>query len=261
MAPKKAKKKRPTKKEQKAIRAEKLKKAEKRKTMVENITEASPTTFQQEYGILNPEKKRKVSNFEISFAEESGESVAESEEEETYCPVELAEEKLEKEAEMGSAKVLESEDIGPPEVDQAVFEPEFDESVALSEESATLSAESETVSQFEFESVEENSENRMKREIKCIRKYLKSESNIKRIYRANEFGPFHPKPEDLEDFEEIPKCPVNETRVERTGKRGRIPKAKPRCQYCDLELLDDYHLYDHYSRRLNSFYTKFFTLF
>ena len=258
---KKTPKKNRSKKQKKALKAASIKKSEKRKSI-------TPTTFEDEAQYLHPEKRSKFSEFsktkpfscyfDQSYHETSAESAEDSSCDENEdgaktpdldltlfesvasadgCPVECKEKEL--------------------ELEQAGVETELDESVALPEESTTLSEESVTASQFEFEIVEEeNGEKRMKRELKCIRKYLISE--LQNIYRANEFGPFHPKPEDLEDFEEVPKCPVNENRVERKGKRGRIPKAKPRCQYCDLELLDDYHLYDHYSRRLNPFTPIFY---
>ena len=95
---------------------------------------------------------------------------------------------------------------------------------------------------------------RKKREKKWILEWL--EVNADELYKKMGFGPYTPKPEDLEDFEEVPPCPVNVTYLERVGKRGRIPKAQPRCQYCDLVLIDDYHLYDHFLRHIMTHYME-----
>ena len=221
MAPKKVKKKKPTKKQQKALRAEKLKKAEKRKTMVENLAEASPTTFQEEYGILNPEKRRKVSDFEVSLAEESGESAEESDEGETHCPVELAERRLEQEENSES----EVEDLETVE---------------------------ELVEETETEVEEETVEERKNREEKWIRNYLKDDI-LDQLYKMNECEKYTPKPEESEDLgDEVPKCPTCTTTLPRKGKRGFAPKAQPTCQYCYLQLKDAYARYDHYLKHLQT---------
>lgn len=221
MAPKKAKKKKLTKKEQKALRAEKLKKAEKRKTLVENIAEASPTTFQEEYGILNPEKRRKVSLFEVSLAEESGESAEESENEEIHCPVELEEKRLE----------------------------QLEESESEEEESETVEI---IVQETEEEVEEETEKDRKKREEIWLRNYLTADI-LDKLYRLNQCEKYTPKPEESEDLgDEIPKCPICTTTLPRTGKRGKAPKAQPTCQYCYLQLKDAYSRYDHYLKHLQT---------
>ena len=238
---KKTPKKKRSKKQKKALKAASIKKSEKRKSI-------TPTTFEDEAQYLQPEKRSKFSKFsktkpfscyfDHSCQETSGESADDSSGGESDdgpktpdldltlfesvasadgCPVEL------KEKELLELEEVEQEAPGVPE-DQG--QEKFSEKESDSE-------------------VEELEENRFKKELKWIRNYLLSK--LDDIYRENEFGPYTPKPEDIEDLEEVPKCPVNTELAVRTGARGRLPKAKPRCQYCDLELTDEYLLYDHYS--------------
>ena len=102
----------------------------------------------------------------------------------------------------------------------------------------------------EREIEEETEKARKNREIKWIRKYLKE--NLDKIYELNEFGKFYPKLENIPDYDEVPKWPVNENTMERVGKRGKLPKSKPSCQYCDLVLKDEYDRYDHLLRHLQT---------
>ena len=96
----------------------------------------------------------------------------------------------------------------------------------------------------------ETGEARKKREIKWIKKNF--DENQDEIYKLNQFGKHFPKPKDLPDYQEVPKCPVNEGKAERKGKRGRTPKTAPCCKYCDLVLKSDYESYDHYLKHIQT---------
>ena len=87
--------------------------------------------------------------------------------------------------------------------------------------------------------------------IELIKVRIKFEEEKDQIYRENEFEKYHPSVQDLDDFDEVPKCPTTTVALKRTaGRRGPTPCTKPTCSYCIMEFKSKYEEYRKFTKKV-----------